>query len=73
MNESVKVVKTPSCELTWMDPLCICISVADNGTGIPMEIIDKIFIPFFTTSEGGPWIGLSLARQIMHHITDRSV
>jgi len=44
----------------------ILISVTDNGTGIPKELTDKIFIPFFTTKENGTGIGLSLARQIMH-------
>jgi signal transduction histidine kinase len=43
-----------------------CICVSDNGKGIPAALIDKIFIPFFTTREGGSGIGLSLARQIMH-------
>lgn len=41
------------------------ISVKDNGTGIPKEIIDEIFIPFFTTKENGTGIGLSHSRQIM--------
>ncbi len=41
------------------------ISVVDNGPGIPDEIIDQIFMPFFTTKEQGSGIGLSLARQIM--------
>jgi two-component system nitrogen regulation sensor histidine kinase NtrY len=40
--------------------------VRDNGAGIPDEIIDRIFIPFYTTREGGSGIGLPLARQIMH-------
>ena len=39
--------------------------VIDNGTGIPEDIIDKIFIPFYTTRKDGSGIGLSLARQIM--------
>ncbi len=42
------------------------IQVSDNGRGIPPEIIDQIFIPFFTTKERGTGIGLSLSRQIMH-------
>jgi signal transduction histidine kinase len=42
------------------------IQVKDNGKGIPAEIIEKIFIPFYTTREKGSGIGLSLARQIMH-------
>ncbi|MEE4115861.1 MAG: ATP-binding protein [Marinilabiliaceae bacterium] len=41
------------------------LEVCDKGTGIPEEILDKIFIPFFTTRENGSGIGLSLARQIM--------
>jgi signal transduction histidine kinase len=39
--------------------------VADNGPGIPEELMDKIFIPFFTAKESGTGIGLSLSRQIM--------
>ena len=41
------------------------ISVHDNGPGIPPEIINDIFIPFFTTRKNGTGIGLSLSRQIM--------
>lgn len=43
----------------------ICISVEDNGKGISKEIIDDIFIPFYTTKETGSGIGLSLSKQIM--------
>jgi signal transduction histidine kinase len=42
------------------------IEVKDNGPGIPPENIDKIFIPFFSTKEGGAGIGLSFSRQVMH-------
>lgn len=41
------------------------IKVADNGTGIPEEVLDKIFIPFFSTKKSGSGIGLSLCKQIM--------
>ena len=41
------------------------IRVADNGSGMPEEVIDKIFIPFFSTKKSGSGIGLSLCKQIM--------
>lgn len=41
------------------------IRVTDNGPGIPNEIMEQIFVPFFTTRENGSGIGLSLSRQIM--------
>ena len=43
----------------------IHLSIHDNGMGIPDEILDNIFVPFYTTKEGGSGIGLSLSRQIM--------
>ena len=46
------------------DDTC-AIRMMDNGKGIPADIMDKIFVPFFTTREDGSGIGLSLARQIM--------
>src|SRR5688572_20130721 len=41
------------------------VKVADNGTGMPEELMDKIFIPFFSTKKSGSGIGLSLCKQIM--------
>ena len=41
------------------------IKVSDNGKGIPEEVVEKIFIPFFTTKPQGSGIGLSLSRQII--------
>ncbi len=41
------------------------ISVKDNGAGIDVEALEKIFIPFFSTKKTGSGIGLSLSKQIM--------
>ena len=43
----------------------VLIEIKNNGPVIPPEIADHIFIPFFTTKEGGSGIGLSISRQIM--------
>jgi nitrogen fixation/metabolism regulation signal transduction histidine kinase len=42
------------------------ITVSDNGIGISQDLMENIFVPFFTTKEKGSGIGLSLSRQIMH-------
>lgn len=44
----------------------LIIDIADNGEGIKPDIVDKIFMPFFTSKKEGSGIGLSLSRQIMH-------
>ncbi|MEI8226614.1 MAG: HAMP domain-containing sensor histidine kinase, partial [Bacteroidota bacterium] len=41
------------------------ICVIDNGPGIAEEILDEIFVPFFTTRPNGSGIGLSISKQIM--------
>jgi len=40
------------------------IEVRDNGTGIPADRSDDIFLPFYTTHKGGSGVGLSFARQV---------
>ena len=39
----------------------VLISVKDNGSGIPQNIVDKIFQPFFTTKPTGQGTGLGLS------------
>jgi nitrogen fixation/metabolism regulation signal transduction histidine kinase len=52
--------------LAWLDEQeRVVIEVKDNGSGIPADVLDSIFIPFFTTRPHGSGIGLSLAKQIM--------
>ncbi|MEM9675123.1 MAG: ATP-binding protein [Bacteroidota bacterium] len=41
------------------------IEVQDNGSGIALDKLDQIFVPFFSTKEKGSGIGLSLSRHIM--------
>ncbi len=43
------------------------IQVDDNGIGISDDIIEDIFVPFYTTKEKGSGIGLSLSKQIMQN------
>jgi len=47
------------------------IELSDNGCGIDDTLMDKIFVPFFTTKEGGNGIGLSLSRQIVRKLNGK--
>lgn len=41
------------------------IKIQDNGKGIPADLMENIFIPFFTTRKNGSGVGLTLSKQIM--------
>lgn len=41
------------------------ISITDNGKGILSEVMERIFVPFFTTKTNGSGIGLSICKQIV--------
>jgi len=74
--EALDTTKSPIIQII-ADKTESSISIIDNGVGIPLNQIDQIFIPLFTTKEKGSGIGLFLSRQIMqlHHgnITVKSV
>ncbi|HAP66853.1 MAG TPA: hypothetical protein DCQ99_03370 [Nitrospinae bacterium] len=42
-------------------------SISDTGGGIPPEILDNIFNPFFTTKNHGTGLGLSLSKKIIEN------
>ena len=41
------------------------IDVADSGSGIPPDVVDKIFAPFFTTKARGTGLGLAVVRKVV--------
>lgn len=64
--EAVKEIENPRIILSAeTSGKKVILKVADNGTGMPEELLDKIFIPFFSTKKSGSGIGLSLCKQIM--------
>lgn len=65
--EAVKESEHPEIILSadYKEKKVVEISVHDNGKGISQAVIDKIFIPFFSTRKSGSGIGLSLCKQIM--------
>lgn len=65
-REAVADVPNPkvSVELAHEEKACHVV-VSDNGLGIPEDLKEDIFVPFFTTKKQGTGIGLSLSRQIV--------
>lgn len=43
----------------------VLVEISDTGVGIPKEVQDKIFLPFFTTKEKGTGMGLALVHKII--------
>lgn len=65
--EAVKEKKHPKIVLSADQALDkrIVLKVADNGQGMTDDVMEKIFIPFFSTKKSGSGIGLSLCKQIV--------
>jgi signal transduction histidine kinase len=65
-EEALAGVDLPTIKMTAAhDSGHVVISISDNGPGIPADILDNIFVPFYTTKKQGSGIGLSLSRQIV--------
>lgn len=43
----------------------VAVTVSDNGPGIPSELMDRIFDPYFSTREGGTGLGLAIAKRVV--------
>ena len=44
----------------------VAVEVADNGPGVPVEVTDQLFSPFFTTKASGSGLGLAIVRKIIN-------
>jgi len=53
-------LSTYDCELEGRH--AVCIGIADEGSGIPQDVMNRVFEPFFTTKEVGKGTGLGLSQ-----------
>lgn len=55
----------------WAENKQYFISISDNGSGIPNDVLDKIFMPNFTTKTGGMGLGLAMVKNIVETINGK--
>lgn len=68
-QEACEMRENPQIKIAakWVESSQVAyITITDNGVGILPDVLDKIFVPFFTTKLSGSGIGLSLCKQIMN-------
>ena len=64
--EALEAVENPCIEVSVKRILYqVSIEIHNNGPAIAPDVMDKIFVPFYTTKPEGSGIGLSLSRQIV--------
>ncbi len=64
--EAIEVGETVTCHLSLdQNPNCCCVSVINQGTPIPPEILPKLTEPFVSNKSGGTGLGLAIVKQIV--------
>lgn len=59
-------IDQPYIEINYrLDQNKLFLEVSDNGKGIEPDLMEKVFVPFFTTRKNGSGIGLTITRNIM--------
>ena len=49
----------------------VMLEIGDTGSGIPPDVLDKIFAPFFTTKARGTGLGLAVVRKVIERHSGR--
>jgi signal transduction histidine kinase len=50
---------------TYVEKTFAVLIIKDTGRGMPQDVVDKVFVPFYTTKIGGTGLGMVFVRQIV--------
>ena len=65
LNNAIDAARHAITLSAWKQGNNVRVEIADDGTGIPEENLQRIFDPFFTTKKGGTGLGLPICRKII--------
>lgn len=64
-KNAIEAVESTGMVTFRLDQAVNCLSITDNGKGIPKELNAQLFSPFFSTKKDGQGIGLTLVKEIL--------
>lgn len=67
INNALEAIGGAPARLTlrsWTEPGAVCLALEDNGPGVPVERIPRLFEPFYTTKTQGSGLGLTIANTL---------
>jgi signal transduction histidine kinase len=68
INNSLEAIGAAPAELTlhsWLEDATLCLALEDNGPGVPIEHVARLFEPFFTSKEHGSGLGLTITNTLV--------
>jgi signal transduction histidine kinase len=68
INNALEAIGTEPAELTlrsWLEGTTLCLALEDNGPGVPIERVARLFEPFFTSKEQGSGLGLTITNTLV--------
>lgn len=74
MGNGIEVMPTSGTvriRTSMVDEGTVCLEIGDTGPGIPPDVLDKIFAPFFTTKARGTGLGLAVVRKVIDRHSGR--
>jgi signal transduction histidine kinase len=68
INNALDAIGSAPAELTlraWREDRILCLALDDNGPGVPVEHVPRLFEPFFTSKEQGTGLGLTISNTLV--------
>jgi C4-dicarboxylate-specific signal transduction histidine kinase len=68
INNALESIAAVPAELTlrsWVEKDAVFVALEDNGPGVPIEMVPRLFEPFYTTKTHGSGLGLTIANTLV--------